>query len=293
MSSLVTNPKIAELYRGVPTEMVERLQQFRKKYPYKSAIIRGVTWRYIDTGEGRQVVLALSGAGCIAELSWRTTERLARYYRVISPDYPAIDTNSDLAGGIAGILDREGIQQAHVIGGSYGGLVAQIFVRHQPDRTKNLILSHTILPDPENARSISKMIPWLRLVPAPVLRAAFKRMMRKLIPNKDNPDVALMNAHFAEIVDYHLSKPQLISLMSRTVDASEGYIFTPDDLNDWPGRILLILSEDDPATPEPARQELAAMYPRAQVCLFSGGGHVTSVVQQDEYVRAIEEFIGS
>jgi len=33
------------------------------------------------------------------------------------------------------------------------------------------------------------------------------------------------------------------------------------------------------------------MYPRAALRLFSGGGHMTSVLKQDEYISAIEEFL--
>lgn len=286
------NPRIARLYRDVTAEMVERLRRFRETYPYKTTTVEGVKWRYIDTGEGKQAVLALSGAACIAEISWRTIERLGQKYRVIAPDYPAIDSNGELVDGLTGLLDRENVERAHVIGGSYGGLVAQVFVRRRPDRTAGLILSHTLLPDPETGRSIARTLRWLKLMPQPVLRAFFKRTMSRLMTQDATPEITLMNAHFAEIVDYHLSKAQLVSLMKRTVDVSERYTFTPDDLKDWPGRILLLMADDDPATPEPVRQAITAMYPQAQVRLFSGSGHLTSILKQDEYIGAMEGFIG-
>ena len=292
MAQLSTNPKIAKLYQNVPSEMIERLRQFREKCPYQTATIDGTEWRYIDTGQGKQVVLALSGAACIAEISWRTLDQLGQKYRVIAPDYPAIDTNAELIDGIVSLLDREGIEHVHVMGGSYGGLVAQVFVRRQPDRTASLILSHTLLPDPETGRSIAKTLRWLKLMPQPILRAFFKRTMSGLMTDDALPEVMLMNAHFREIVDYHLTKAQLVSLMARTVDVSERYTFTPDDLKAWPGRILLLMADDDPATPEPVRQAIMAMYPQAQVRLFSGSGHMTSILKQDEYIGAMAKFIG-
>jgi pimeloyl-ACP methyl ester carboxylesterase len=290
--ALAANPRTAKLYRNVPAEMVERLQQFREMHPYKSADIGGVTWRYIDTGRGKPAVLALSGATCIAEISWRTIEGLGRAYRVIAPDYPAIDTNAGLVNGIVGLLDREGIERVHVMGGSYGGLVAQVFVRRRPDRSASLVLSHTLLPDRETAHSIHRSMRWLKLMPLPVLRAFFKKTMSRMMTEEATPEVALMNAHFAEIVDFYLSKAQLVSLMARTIDVAERYAFTPDDLKDWPGLILLLMADDDPATPEPVRRALMAMYPRAQVRSFSGSGHLTSILKQDEYIGAMEEFLG-
>jgi hypothetical protein len=81
-------------------------------------------------------------------------------------------------------------------------------------------------------------------------------------------------------------------LMARTVDVSESYSFTPGDLQDWPGRILLLMADDDPATPGPVRQALIAMYPKAKMQLFSGSGHLTSILKQDDYIGAMEKFIG-
>lgn len=292
MAQLATNPKIAKLYQGVPAEMVEQLRQFREDYPYKTTVIDGMTWRYIDTGKGKQAVLTLSGAACIAEVSWRTIARLGQRYRVIAPDYPAIDSNAELVDSLINLLDREGIGRVHVMGGSYGGLVAQVFARRQPDRTASLILSHTLLPNQETGRSIAKTLRWLRLMPQSILRAFFKRTMSRLMTKDAAPEIALMNAHFAEIVDFHLSKAQLVSLMARTVDVAESYTFTPGDLKNWPGRILVMMADDDPATPEEARRAIMAMYPQAQVRLFSGSGHLTSILKQDEYISAMEEFIG-
>ena len=292
MDTRFENPKVAKLYKNVPSELLSRLHQFRTQYPYKRATVDGTEWRYIDTGSGEQVLLALSGATCIAEMSWLSIEHFAQRNRVISPDYPALDTMAGLVDGIAGILDREGISRAHVMGGSYGGFVAQAFVRRHPDRTASLILSHTLLPEREGAEQVAKVVRWMRLLPAPALRAFFRMRLGKLFPEGQHLELALSKALFAEIVNYHLTKAQLISLMRRVVDLGVNYSFTPDDLRDWPGRILLLMADDDPATPEPVREAMAAMYPQAKRRLFSGAGHATAILKQDEYFAAIDEFLG-
>jgi pimeloyl-ACP methyl ester carboxylesterase len=291
METRLENPKIAQLYESVPPELLSRLRQFRTRYPYKHATVDGTEWRYIDTGSGEQVLLALSGATCIAEMSWMSIEHFAQQNRVIAPDYPALDTMAELVDGIAGVLDREGVRRPHVIGGSYGGYVAQAFVRRHPDRTASLILSHSLLPTREGAAWVAKIVRWMRLLPAPALRAFFRMRLGGLFPEGEHPELALSRALFAEIVNYRLTKAQLISLMRRVVDLGENYRFAPDDLRDWPGRILLLMADDDPATPEPVREAMAAMYPRAQMHLFSGTGHVTAILKQDEYFAAIDEFL--
>ncbi len=287
------NAKIARLYRDVPPELVTRLRHFRARYPYQRTTIGGREWRYIDTARGEAALLALSGAACIAEMSWQSIEHFAQRYRVIAPDYPAIDTMGELVDGMAGILDQKDIRQAHVMGGSYGGLVAQVFVRRHPSRTASLILSHTLLPEREGAEQVAKATRWMRLLPAPVLRAFFQKRLGRLFGEGQHPQVMLSKALFTEIVNYHLTKGQLISLLQRTVDVGINYRFTPQDLDHWQGRILLLMAEDDPATPEPVRQAITAMYPQAQARLFSGSGHMTAVLQQDEYFAATDEFLSA
>jgi pimeloyl-ACP methyl ester carboxylesterase len=179
-----------------------------------------------------------------------------------------------------------------MFGGSYGGLVAQVFVRRHPGRSAGMILSHTLLPSRESADAIAGTVRWLPLLPAPVLRALFRKRVQALFAQPGDPQVALSKALFDEIVAERLSKAQLISMLRRVVDAGQTYAFTPRDLEAWPGRSLLLMADDDPATPPAVRAALVAMYPRAQVRLFSGSGHMTAVLKQDEYFAAIDEFLG-
>ena len=88
-------------------------------------------------------MLLLPGALAAADSTWLTLPHFR--FRVIAPTYAPVSTMAELVDRIAGILDCEGIRTAAVSGGSYGGMVAQAFVRRHPDRTERLILSHTML----------------------------------------------------------------------------------------------------------------------------------------------------
>jgi pimeloyl-ACP methyl ester carboxylesterase len=155
------------------------------------------------------------------------------------------------------------------------------------------VLSHTLLPDRAAALRVGRMLAWVRLMPGPLLRALLGWRLAALFPEGAHPELALARALFREILRERITKAQLLSLMRRTAELGRRYAFGADDLRGWPGRILILLATDDPATPEPARQALLSAYPDAQLRVFSGGGHATAVLMQDEYVAAIDAFLGA
>ena len=55
-------------------------------------------------------------------------------------------TISDLADDAAGVLDHLGIERAHIVGASMGGMIAQVFAAEHPDRT----LSATVIMSSNN-----------------------------------------------------------------------------------------------------------------------------------------------
>jgi pimeloyl-ACP methyl ester carboxylesterase len=285
----LTDPKVAVGYVGVSPADMEKFQFFCNMCPYKQVTIGGVEWPYlVNKGSGKTLLL-LSGALAIPDISWLSIAHFAKTYRVIAPSYPTVKTMDALADGIAEILRQEGIEQAHVCGGSYGGFVAQVFVRRHPGLTRSLVLSQTFPPDPVNVKALTKMAVWLPLLPEGVLRWLMGKWLGSLMPAK-TAETALLHALFAELLYHRLTKADILSAFWRTVDycAQE---YTPQDLAGWPGKVLLVMADDDPSTPEPVRAALSALYPGARMHIFHGTGHVTSVLKEEEYQAVIGGFL--
>jgi pimeloyl-ACP methyl ester carboxylesterase len=99
-----------------------------------------------------------------------------------------------------------------------------------------------------------------------------------------------MLAMFAELMRYRLTKADIIGIMDRTFDF---YLrpFAAGDLAGWPGKVLIMLAEDDPASPEKVRAAFTNLYPQAEWKLFRGSGHTTSVTNQEEYQAVMDEFL--
>lgn len=287
--TLSADARLAEkLYRDVPAVDREAFQRFRADNPVRRATVRGVEWEYLTGGEGDRNLLLLPGAQGTGASVWGNAEHFSRRFRWVAPCYPPLDSMTELADGVAGLLDHLGMPGAAVVGGSYGGFVAQVLVRRHPERVERLVLSHTGPPRPQRGRQIAGALRWFRFLPLFLLRAQYRKVMLGLMP--DVPELALTRAYLEELIALEVTKKSLLAGYRRVVDF-DGQRFAPADLDGWPGRILLLMAEDDPATPEPIRREMQSLYPRAEVALFSGSGHVTGVLLRDEYLAAMDSFL--
>jgi pimeloyl-ACP methyl ester carboxylesterase len=287
----LTDPKVEKLYADVPPEEIRKFRTFCDAYPYRRISHAGIEWPYLASSGAGTPLLILSGALTHPDVSWQSLSHFGEKSRLVVPAYPAVRTMDELCDGIAAILRHEGIEGAHVMGGSYGGFVGQVFVRRFPALTRSLILSHTVAPDSTGLEQIRRMWKGLTLLPTRALRWLLGRSLGKLMPtDASSPAVLLLLAMFHEVMNHHLAKADFLAIMDRTLDFY-GRAFTAQDLAGWPGKILLVLAEDDPASPEKVRTALQSLYPRAELRLFHGTGHTTAVTNQAEYQAVMDEFL--
>ncbi|WP_225827192.1 alpha/beta fold hydrolase [Streptomyces naphthomycinicus] len=105
-----------------------------------------------ETGDGPPVLLLHGGGPGASGVSnyARNITALAKEYRVIVPDLPGYgrstkgvdgsDPFGHLADGIRGMLDALGLEQAHLVGNSYGGACALRLALDTPSRVDRMVL---------------------------------------------------------------------------------------------------------------------------------------------------------
>ena len=119
--------------------------------------------------------MILPGGAMVGEAGFTRIPAFEGRYRVIAPSYASVSTADELLDGLAGVLDAEGVREAHVLGPSYGGMVAQCFVRRHPERVRTLILANTLVPPRRMLRLARIFLALLPLVPVGWLRALRER----------------------------------------------------------------------------------------------------------------------
>ncbi len=284
-----------EIYRNVPAEQVARLKEFRLTHPYKQLVAGDTKWEYIACGRGEQSLLLLPGALSVGESTFTLITAFENEYRIIAPSYPLSLTMTGLCRGIAHILEAESLDQAHVLGGSYGGLVAQYFVRQYPAKVRSLTLSHTFVLTSKYAKPLwlaGKVFPaFPRRLFVPILKLRLDRMLLSTLRAANHPEAEFWRAYLNEAIASDRMKEVFIHQNKCLLDLAHQPQFKSDDLDGWQGKVLIIESEDDPAIPARDRALLRSTYPKAQVHTFRDAGHASSILKREEVVSITGSFL--
>jgi pimeloyl-ACP methyl ester carboxylesterase len=251
-----------------------------------------VRWEYIVSGEGDEALLVLPGGAMVGEAGFTRIPAFEDHYRVIAPSYAPVSTAAELLDGLAGVLEAAGERAAHVLGPSYGGLVAQCFVRRHPERVKSLILANTAVPPRRLLWPAKAFLALLPFVPVGWMRTFRERTLARAfsgVPSVPPEDQAFWGDYQHGLVS-RLTKAELRAMYRLGIDLMQSFQFSPDDLASWPGRVLILESDEDLVTPE-QRAELRSCYPQARVYTFRGAGHTPWMSHREEYLSVVKEFL--
>jgi pimeloyl-ACP methyl ester carboxylesterase len=281
-----------EYYRNVPADMLEKFTRFRKEHPLKKVNIAGVAWEYILSGNpSDQPLVLLPGGLGTAESAWRMLIQLENNkYRLVCPSYPGqIGNMKGLSDGLAGILKQEGVSSAYVVGGAYGSMLAQVFIHQHMEMVSRLVLTHAYPPSPKRAGSVEPTMRVLKLAPMFMVKSLLRSQMTGRLPANPPAELLLIAAQIRETLDKQLNRQTALNIYLRMADFDRQY-YTFSDLENWDGKTLIILPEDDPTTTEELRNELLAFYPGASLCLLKDGSQPAPLLETNAYVRVMEEF---
>jgi pimeloyl-ACP methyl ester carboxylesterase len=189
---------------------------------------------------------------------------------------PAPYTLHDMAADAVGLLDALGIERAHVVGVSMGGMIGQLMAASYPQRVASLtsIMSSTGNPSPRVAFGRP------RAIRAILRRPGDPRDLQSLIDSLEYKfsvigtpmapqERAAQRDHYARIarrgLDSAAARRQLLAVLAT------------GDRRQWLRRItaptLVLHGRLDPLLPVAAGIETAACIPRARLVVIDGMGH--------------------
>ena len=255
------------------------------------ADVNGLSVAYERTGSGPALVL-LHGFTHDSRV-WRPQlEGLAHQFTVIAWDAPGAGQSADppetfgigdWAECLAVFLDAVGVQRAHIIGLSWGGLLAQEFYRRHSARVRSLVLADTYAG-------------WKGSLPEPVPeeRLAACRRDASLPPSEFVPRYLLgmfgpyprqeAREELARIMsDFH---PLGFRLMATALARAD----TRDLLPTIRVPTLLVWGDADARSPLTVAHQMHDAIPGARLAVIPGAGHVSNLEHPAQFNAEVRDF---
>lgn len=282
------NKSLAVLY--------DDLFSFRKEHSVKRLLYSDKEWTYYSCGKGKDTIIILPGGIGTGEAGFCYIQGLEKKHKIISPIYPAINTIEELVEGLNKIIETETAEHITLFGASYGGILAQCFMKKYSNKIEKLVLAHTStitvdypkeeLKDMINL--LNKNIKLIKASPTLVMRSILSKKYSQL-SKKMMGEEKFWREYFEEVVRTY-KKEDIISSLQSMLDFIYKYKFENGFLNSWNGKILILEADDDHAFSEKQKECLKLLYKNARVHTEHGFGHLTSFVKRDLYIKLIEEF---
>ncbi|HEU5019242.1 MAG TPA: alpha/beta hydrolase [Pseudolabrys sp.] len=242
-----------------------------------TAEIAGRVWPFIDTGGTGPVLVLLPGSVGTCEVFFKQIAALDGPFRVVAVSYPAEPDPARLADGLAGLLDRLRIEQANVLGSSFGGYWAQYVALRHGARVEKLFLGN-IFVSPNELFAKPLFDPeWIRNTPAALIQQAWLERVEQA------PDSELKQLQ----LDMLSGRQEADNLKARFLGVVTARLCPPLPLA--PSQIVVIDCADDPIIPPASRQAVRDHYPGAAHCALPSGGHYPHVLNSEAYNAAIRQ----
>src|SRR3954471_12678738 len=188
-------------------------------------------------------------------------------------------TIGDLADDLAGLLDALGVEKAHIVGLSLGGMTAQAFGARYPDRALSLVLMATsaYVPRGWDERAATVRAKGMGAIVDMV-------MARWFVP-------AFLEAHPETIAPLHARFLQ---------NDPEGYAACCEAIRDMDLRAsnaelraptLIIAGADDPATPLAMMEDIRSRVPQAELVVLPQAAHILSIERPEAVNRHLAAFL--
>lgn len=261
----------------------------------------GSSLHYLEAGTGEPLVM-IHGAGGGAANWYRLMAPLARTYRVLAVDLPGfglsdpIDPTPPLGKQVAKLLyewlGSLRVRPAHIIGTSFGGLVAIRLA--QLTQPRDLVLLNAAGLWPEASLQLkTACMPFFQRLALKQTRAGARWTLRNVLIRRRLPA-----EHEAALADYlYWSAARTdIRKLGRAYAAFGGWrgqaeVVAEDELRELAERMLIVWGKEDRFLPAPAARVERVLATGARLRIIPGVGHSPNWEAPDEVLDLLHEFL--
>lgn len=248
-------------------------------------------------GQGYPLVLIMGFTGNMDWWDPELIEALAAKYRVllfdnrgagrtVTPDEGDFSIGM-FADDTALLMEKLGIERAHVFGFSMGGTIAQALALRYPEKVNRLVLGGTFCGGRETVMAkpeVTKML----MDTSGGIEGSFSRALELMFPWEflaDNPGYAesFRKRYMAAPVTPHNTRRQFVASMKTAMYSMLPEIKAP---------ALVVTGAEDILIPPRNSHIIAERIPGARLIEYSGAGHCFMSPARERFLRDLFAFLG-
>ncbi len=251
---------------------------------------------YSETGRRSGApVLMIQGLGADKHLWDVQRLALARSYRTLALDNRGagrsdkplgVYTMEQMADDAIAVLDHAEVDDAHVVGASMGGVIAQVLALRHPERVRSLTLACTACRHHQWRREL--LAGWAETAQTRGMGAMTSEAARWVIGPRSfrrlSPAIGWMGP-LAFSRPPHAFASQVAGILASDDDDA-------DNLRNVTAPTLVMVGNQDILTPRGDAEELAELIPGAELVVISGAAHGFMVEHGTTFNRVLLDFLG-
>ncbi len=187
---------------------------------------------------------------------------------------------ADMALDVVRLLRALGVERAHLVGLSLGGMVVQQFALDYPLATASLVLADTFCGTPAGFENV--MHEALRFIEENDMATVAQARITNAFSNSVDPVVR----------DYLIDRVARNDKVAYVRAARAGFGFSVcDRLGEISAPTLVVVGDQDRVTPPALSEDIATRIPNARLVRVAGAGHISNMERPQEFNRTVLDFL--
>ena len=262
------------------------------------AKVNGVNINYELDGNGEETIVLLNGI-MMSAASWIDlvpTFTEGRDFQLLRVDFRDMGMSEKFeedydvsihADDLKGLLDHLGLEKVHMVGISYGGIVAMLFALKHPEMLSNLMLFNSVAKAPKKLQAISTT--WEEACKLKDGKKFFDIAIPPIYSDyycEHHWDVL---AERREMFDEMLTDEWFEALIRLSQSSKDVDVL--DRVSEIEVPTLLVGGSRDYLTPVYEMEKIHERMPNSRMMIIKDSGHASFFEKPDEFVTAVLGFI--
>lgn len=283
-------PKLEDLSQ-FKTDAHNALKDFQDKYKKESKTVSGIDMTYYDSQTDGNVVILFPGTTGKAEVWYEYALELEKDRRVLILDFPEVNKVEVFVNSVKALFSLLDIEEATIVGQSFGGVLAQCFADQYPKCVSKLVLITSFsntegVADKTRKNYVKSLGRFIKALGDLKFESLQKSMYKQVIRGVDVAhveDKPFWKAYYGNML-LTTSPALLKSVHEIQIDFWKQ---VQSKVSHYNKPVLLVEAKIDASYDREEKKALLARYPKAEVFEIAGSSNLSHIREKEAIINKI------